>query len=312
MIKKKVIIFGASGQIGRNIIRKITLKNYKVTAVTRNAHKSIFLKTQAPLGYLDIVEENIFDQKILEKLIEPHDVCINLIGILYEKKNNSFKNIHVNFPAMISKICKNYNIDQFIHLSALGVENAKNDSKYAQSKFEGENIVFQNFENSTVLKPSIVYSQDDNFTTRFLSLLSLFPVFPLFGNPKFSPIHCKDLSEIIVGLIEKNICSETIECIGPQTLYFKEILKVLSKSINKKHFFISVPTPIAKIFAKTSEILPTPLITLDQLRLLKYNNIATGNFKTQNDYGFKADLKFENEVKKYSYMWTERGEYSRN
>ena len=196
MIKKKVIIFGASGQIGRNIIRKITLKNYKVTAVTRNAHKSIFLKTQAPLGYLDIVEENIFDQKILEKLIEPHDICINLIGILYEKKNNSFKNIHVNFPAMISKICKNYNIDQFIHLSALGVENAKNDSKYAQSKFEGENIVFQNFENSTVLKPSIVYSQDDNFTTRFLSLLSLFPVFPLFGNPKFSPIHCKDLSEI--------------------------------------------------------------------------------------------------------------------
>ena len=115
MIKKKVIIFGASGQIGRNIIRKITLKNYKVTAVTRNAHKSIFLKTQAPLGYLDIVEENIFDQKILEKLIEPHDVCINLIGILYEKKNNSFKNIHVNFPAMISKICKNYNIDQKSH-----------------------------------------------------------------------------------------------------------------------------------------------------------------------------------------------------
>ena len=120
------------------------------------------------------------------------------------------------------------------------------------------------------------------------------------------------MSEIIVGLIEKNICSETIECIGPQTLYFKEILKILSKSINKKHFFISVPAPIAKIFAKTSEILPTPLITLDQLRLLKYNNIATGNFKTQNDYGFKADLKFENEVKKYSYMWTERGEYSRN
>ena len=86
MIKKKVLIFGASGQIGRNIIRKITLKNYKVTAVTRNTHKSIFLKTQAPLGYLDIIEENIFDEKALEKLIEKHDVCINLIGILYEKK----------------------------------------------------------------------------------------------------------------------------------------------------------------------------------------------------------------------------------
>ena len=137
MIKKKVLIFGASGQIGRNIIRKITLKNYKVTAVTRNAHKSIFLKTQAPLGYLDIIQENIFDEKALEKLIEKHDVCINLIGILYEKKNNSFLNIHVNFPSVISKLCKKNKIDQFIHLSALGVENVK-DSKYAQSKLDGE------------------------------------------------------------------------------------------------------------------------------------------------------------------------------
>ena len=311
MIKKKVLIFGASGQIGRNIIRKITLKNYKVTAVTRNAHKSIFLKTQAPLGYLDIIEENIFDEKALEKLIEKHDVCINLIGILYEKKNNSFQNIHVNFPSVVSKLCKKNKIDQFIHLSALGVENVK-DSKYAQSKFDGEKIVQKNFENTTILKPSIVYSQDDSFSTRFLSLLSLFPIFPLFENPKFSPIHCKDLAEIIVALIDKNICSEIIECTGPQILYFKEILKILSKSINKKRLFISIPNHLAKIFAITSEILPTPLITLDQLRLLKYNNIASGIYKTQNDFGLKADLKFENEIKKYSYMWTERGEYSRN
>ncbi len=311
MIKKKVLIFGASGQIGRNIIRKITLENYKVTAVTRNAHKSIFLKTQAPLGYLNIVEENIFDELTLEKLIEDHDVCINLIGILFEKKNNSFKNIHVNFPSILSKICKKKNIDQLIHVSALGVENIK-DSKYAQSKFDGEKVVQNNFENTTILKPSIVYSQDDNFSTRFLSLLSLFPIFPLFENPKFSPIHCKDLTDIIVELIDKNICSDVIECVGPQTLHFKEILQILSKSINKKHLFISIPKYLAKIFAKSSEILPKPLITLDQLRLLKYNNIASGNHKTQYDFGLKADLKFEDEIKKYSYMWTERGEYSRN
>ena len=108
MIKKKVLIFGASGQIGRNIIRKITLKNYKVTAVTRNAHKSIFLKTQAPLGYLDIIQENIFDEKALEKLIEKHDVCINLIGILYEKKIIVFKIFMLTFlhkyPNYVKKI----------------------------------------------------------------------------------------------------------------------------------------------------------------------------------------------------------------
>ncbi len=311
MIKKKVLIFGASGQIGRNIIRKITLKNYKVTAVTRNAHKSIFLKTQAPLGYLDIVEENIFNEKVLEELIGSHDICINLIGILFEKKKNTFQNIHVNFPSLLSKICKKKNIDQFIHISALGVENVK-DSKYAKSKYDGEKIVKENFERTTILKPSIVYSQDDNFSTRFLSLLSIFPIFPLFENPKFAPIHCKDLSEIIVGIIEKNISSEIIECPGPQIIYFKEILQILSKSINKKRLFIPVPNQLAKIFAISSEILPSPLITLDQLRLLKYDNVKTGKYKTHGDFGLNAELKFENEIKKYSYMWTERGEYSRN
>ena len=227
-----------------------------------------------------------------------------------KKKNNNFQNIHVNFPSLLSKICKKKDIDQLIHISALGVENAK-ESNYAKSKYDGEIIVRENFINTTILKPSIVYSQDDNFSTRFLSLLSLFPIFPLFENPKFSPIHCKDLAEVILGLIEKNICSEIIECTGPQIIHFKEILQILSKLINKNRLFIPVPKSLAKIFAKSSEFLPTPLITLDQLRLLKYDNIATGKNKTQNDFGFKADLKFENEVKKYSYMWTERGEYSR-
>ena len=117
MIKKKVLILGASGQIGRNIIRKITLKNYKVTGVTRNAHKSIFLKTQAPLGYLDVVEENIFDEKVLENLVESHDVCINLVGILFEKGSNNFANIHEKFPSIISGLCNKHKILKLIHLA---------------------------------------------------------------------------------------------------------------------------------------------------------------------------------------------------
>ena len=106
MVRKKVLIFGASGQIGSKIIRKATLNNHKVTAVTRNIHRSLFLKTQAPLGYLDIEECNIFDENSLKKLIQEHDVCINLVGILFEKKNNTFKNIHVNLPSVLSRICK--------------------------------------------------------------------------------------------------------------------------------------------------------------------------------------------------------------
>ena len=121
MVRKKVLIFGASGQIGRKIIRKATLNNHKVTAATRNIHRSLFLKTQAPLGYLDIEECNIFDENNLKKLIQEHDVCINLVGILFEKKNNTFKNIHVNLPAVLSKICKDYDCCFNIRIGNFGI-----------------------------------------------------------------------------------------------------------------------------------------------------------------------------------------------
>ena len=311
MVRKKVLIFGASGQIGRKIIRKATFNNHKITAVTRNIHKSLFLKTQAPLGYLDIKECNIFDENKIKELIKGHDVCINLIGVLFEKKKNTFKNIHTNFPYLLSRICKENNLDQLIHISALGIEKAT-DSNYAKSKLEGEKLVKENFERSLILKPSIVFSQDDNFSTKFLSLLKLLPFFPIFYNTKFTPIHCTDFSEIIIEAINKNIVSETIECVGPQVLTFKEIIQILLKLINKKKLLIPMPIIFSKIIIKLFELMPNPLMTLDQLKLLKYDNVLSGNYKSNKDLKVKANLEFEQEVKKYSFMWKEGGEYSKN
>ena len=143
---KNILVFGGSGQIGRHLIRRLTKNNHMVTAVTRNLHqKGYVLKTQGNPGYLDVIEENIFDEEKLNYLLKNKDICINLIGILFEKRNNTFRNIHVNFPSIISKICKQNNIEQFIHISALGIENAQ-DSKYARSKLEGEKEIKSNFD----------------------------------------------------------------------------------------------------------------------------------------------------------------------
>ena len=139
MKEKNCLIFGGSGQIGRNLIRKLAKNNYKMTIVTRNIHqKSYLIKTQANAGFIDIVEANIFDEKKLRKLFENAEICINLIGILYEKRGgNSFKNIHSLFPMLIAKLSKEYKLKQLIHLSALGINDAM-DSDYAKSKLEGE------------------------------------------------------------------------------------------------------------------------------------------------------------------------------
>ena len=311
---KKVLIFGASGQIGRNLIRKLTKNNYTVTAITRNSHqKGYILKTQANAGYLTIVEASIFDEDKIRSLIKNADICINLIGILYEKnKANSFENVHSNFPYLISKLSSENNLKQFIHLSALGIENSI-DSKYANSKLQGEKNIKKNYPKALILRPSIVYSVDDNFTTNFMSLLSLLPFFPLYynGRTKFSPIHCSDLAEIIYYAISKNINSLTLECIGPEVISFKEILERLLKLINKKRLLVPVPLVIAKLSAVFFQFFPSPLITLDQIRLLKYDNVQSGKYKTNFDIGFEKLKNFNEEVEKYCYMWKKGGEFSR-
>ena len=313
MKEKNCLIFGGSGQIGRNLIRKLTKNNYKVTVVTRNIHqKSYIIKTQANAGYIEIVEANIFDEKKIRQLFKKTDICINLVGILYEKKRgNTFKNIHSVFPSLLAKLSKEYKVKHFIHLSALGINEAIN-SDYAKSKLEGENNIFKNFPLATILRPSVVYSVDDNFTTNLMTLLSRMPIFPIFynGSTKFSPIHCSDLTDTIYYIISNSIYSKVIECVGPDTYTFKQILNQLLELMNKKRFLLPIPLFVAEIQARIFELMPKPLLTRDQLKLLKYDNIKSGKYKTNSEIGIPSIRKFNQEVKKYCYMWKDGGQFS--
>ncbi len=313
MKPKNCLIFGGSGQIGRHLIRKLTLNSLKVTVVTRNIHqKSYKIKTQGNAGYIEIVEASIFDETKIRNLFKNADICINLVGILFEKKlGNNFKNIHTIFPSILAKLSKENGLKQFIHLSALGINDAI-DSEYAKSKLEGEKNIMKNFPLATILRPSIVYSVDDNFTTNFMSLLKMIPIFPLYysGNTKFMPIHCSDLVDVIFHVLSKDINSNIIECVGPEIITFKEILIKLTKLIDKKRILIPFPLSLANLTAKFFQLFPKPLLTEDQLRLLRHDNISSGKYKTNFDIGIPSLKIFENEVKKYSFMWKEGGQFS--
>ena len=313
MKKKEILLFGATGQIGRNLMRRLTKNNYKITAVTRNIHRAGYiLKTQANPGYLELKELRNFDINKIDELMGSCSICVNLIGILYEKRNQEFNIIHKDFPNMLSQLAKKNNIQKFIHLSSLGIEQAIN-SKYAMSKLQGEKKIKENFKKSIIIKPSVVYSVDDNFTTNFMMLLNRLPIMPLYynGKTKFTPIHVSDLVNIIFTIIDGKYENLVLECIGPEILTFKQIIKSILNSINKKRILIPLPYPLAKISAKILQLLPRPLLTEDQLELLKYDNIKTGKYKTNLDLGIQSNKKFRIEIDKYSYNWTFGGQYSK-
>ena len=149
-----ILIFGSSGQIGKSLIRKFTKNNYRVIAVTRSIHRKGYqIKTQSNYGYLELEEISSFNEENISKLMKGVSICINLIGILYENKKNHFNLIHSDLPSLLSKEALKNSIKQFIHLSALGIEAAK-DSQYAMSKISGEKSVRQNFPDSIILSIS--------------------------------------------------------------------------------------------------------------------------------------------------------------
>ena len=237
-----------------------------------------------------------------------------MIGILYEsKKGNTFKNIHSLFPSILAKLSKEYSLENLIHISALGINNAV-DSNYARSKIEGEKNILKNFPAATILRPSLVYSVDDNFTTNFMTLLNRLPVFPLYysGKTKFIPIHCSDLTDIIFHVLDENIDSNIIECVGPETLSFREIIEKLLELIQKKRILIPLPLFLANISANFFQLFPKPLLTQDQLRLLKYDNIPSGKYKTNFEINLPSKRLFSNEVEKYCYMWRDGGQFSKD
>ena len=315
MKPKEIIIFGSTGQIGTNLVRRLTRNNYKVTAVTRNIHtKGYNLKKSGNAGWIDVIELKKFDYDKLKTLFKNKHICINLIGILTEKNKSSFHNIHSLLPKKLAELSKENNLEKFIHLSALGVENSP-ESKYASSKLNGEKEVKNIFNDYVILKPSIVYSQDDSFSTLLLSLLKYFPVFPLYYNGRtiFYPIHVSDICEIIEKVVLEDIKGETIECVGPEKITFKQIIKKLTRSIDIKRLLLPIPLPIAKLFALFFEtVMKNPLLTLDQLILLSKENAPTGKYKTNIDFKFNSNLKyFDKEIIKYSYMWKDGGEFTK-
>ena len=136
---------------------------------------------------------------------------------------------------------------------------------------------------------------------------------PLYyrGKTKFTPIHVSDLSDIIFKIVENKLTGQTIECIGPEVFTFKELLLKILKSINKKRLLFPLPLPLAKINARLFQLMPKPLMTLDQLKLLKYDNIISKNYKTNFDLKMDSNKKFDEEINRYSFNWTSGGQFSK-
>ena len=204
MKQKIATIFGASGFICRHLIRSLTEKDFRIIAATRSPYLYGYLKPLGNPGQIDLEKVNLFEEENLRTLIKNSDVVINLVGILYENKKQKFEDIHVKFPALLTKLCNEQNIKKLVHISALGINETAN-SQYMQSKLKGEKNILNNFNRSVILRPSIIFGPEDKFFNQFAALAEFFPALPLIGGglTYFQPIYVGDVVKSIVTILEK-------------------------------------------------------------------------------------------------------------
>ena len=286
--KKTITVFGGTGFIGRNLIGKIAKKGFKIVVPTRNPYLHGYLKPMGDPGQIEVLKFNPFDFSSLNEFIKSSEIVINCIGVLYEKKNQKFDHIHHLFPKFLSSILDKEITKKFIHISALGA-NKNSNSLYIKSKFQGEEAVINNFKNSIILRPSIVFGTNDNFFNLFNKLINILPIIPLAGSKtKFQPCYVGDVTDAIIKIIEQVNLNSIYELGGPKIYTFKELIETLLVSLKKKRLIVELPDFAARVQAKVMQLLPNPLLTEDQLEILKSDNVCSNQYPGFKELGISA------------------------
>jgi NADH dehydrogenase len=283
--KNTITVFGGTGFIGRNLIAKLAKKGFKIIVPTRNPYLHGYLKPMGEPGQIDILKFNPYNFSNLNEFIDSSEIVINCIGVLYEKKNQKFDHVHHLFPKFLTSILNKDVTKKFIHISALGAKENSN-SLYIKSKLQGEQVITSNFKNSVILRPSIVFGTNDNFFNLFNKLINLLPIIPLAGaKTKFQPCYVGDVTDAIIKIIEDINPSQVYELGGPKVYTFKELIETLLVSLNKKRLIVGLPDFISRVQAKIMQLFPNPLLTEDQLEILRSDNICSNHYPGFSELG---------------------------
>jgi len=308
--QKIIAIFGGTGFLGKHLVRQLTRLDYRLKMATRNPYLKGYLKPLGSPGQIELFKTNIFNTEDVRQVLKNCDYAINLCGILLEKRKEKFNQIHSQFPYILSNLCNEIGIKNLVHVSALGVKE-NHSSKYMQSKLQGEKNIESIFKPSVILRPSVVFGPEDKFFNTFASLAQFFPFLPLIGGgkTKFSPIYCGDVAKAIVKSLElNNSRCKIFELGGPSNYSFKELMEILLKEIKKKRLLINIPFSLAKFQSYFLQIFQNPLITPDQVEMLKYNNIVSGKYPTLTDLGISG-TNIQSVLPKYIYRFREGGQF---
>lgn len=294
MKDKLVTVFGGSGFIGRHLVHRLAAAGARVRVAVRHPDDADFLQPMGDVGQIVPLAASVTHEESVEAALAGADAAVNLVGILYQKGQRSFDAIHRHGAQIVARAAQRAGVARLVHMSALGAD-ADSPSLYASSKAAGEAAVREAFPEAAIVRPGVVFGPRDGFFNLFASLARFSPVLPVFGCPrpryrdggidiygdggvKFQPVYAGDVAGAIVACLADPACAgKTFELGGPAVYSFRQIMQMILRETGRKRLLLPVPYWLASLEATFLQLMPKPLLTRDQVELLKSDNVVSGD-----------------------------------
>ncbi|NGP16782.1 complex I NDUFA9 subunit family protein [Devosia aurantiaca] len=275
---KLVTIFGGSGFVGNHLVQLLARQGYRIRVAVRRPDLAGEVRMFGGVGQIVPVQANLRNEDSIRRAVHGADIVINLVGVGQEAGKQSFRAVHLNGAAAVARAATAAGATALVHMSALGVDKAKEVSAYAASKLAGEQAVLDAFPGAVIMRPSLMFGQGDGFFNLMGTLARIAPAMPLIGGKtKFQPVFVGDVAEAFAKAAEGEVpTGRAYELGGPTIETHKALLQRILREAGRKRALIPLPKPLAKFTAAVLGILPVPaLITGDQVELLGVDNVVS-------------------------------------
>jgi uncharacterized protein YbjT (DUF2867 family) len=277
-----VTVFGGSGFLGRHVVRALARLGYRVRVAVRRPELAGFLQPFGRVGQIHAVQANLRYPASVEAAARDADVVINLVGILFERGKQRFDVVQAFGAEAVALAAANFGA-RLIHVSAIGADETA-PSHYARSKAMGEKLVRAAVPSAVILRPSILFGPEDDFFNKFAAMARLAPALPLIGggHTRFQPAFAGDVASAVVAAIEGGAKDGgPYELGGPEVRTFKELMQLVLAITERKRLLVPIPFALAKLQASLLQLMPNPLLTPDQVELLRSDNIVSDDARRE-------------------------------
>ncbi|MFC2952295.1 complex I NDUFA9 subunit family protein [Marinicaulis aureus] len=295
MTGKLAVVFGGSGFVGRNVVRELARRGWRVRVAVRRPHHAQFLRPMGAVGQIQLKQCNVRHAPSVADALTDADAVINLVGILYQSGSQRFDTVQAAGAATVARLAAEAGVTNFVHMSAIGAD-AKGESDYARTKGEAERAVMEAIPSAVIIRPSIVFGTEDEFFNKFASMAGISPALPLIGGgkTKFQPVYVDDVADAICeALVRPEAAGQIYEIGGPRVYTFRELMELMLSETGQKRILLPVPFPVASLMGLGGEIagwapFVEPPLTRDQVKLLKHDNVVGERARALSDLGVEA------------------------